>query len=67
MYSLISKPDERRVNKFTIEPRQRAVITNDGRTVVEPGDFKITIGGKQPSFTGTADAPTTSSSKDVSR
>lgn len=53
------KPGERRVVKFTIEPRQLAVITDDGRTVVEPGDFKITIGGKQPGFTGTADAGTT--------
>jgi beta-glucosidase len=51
---------ERRVIKFTIEPRQLAVITDDGRTVVEPGDFKVTIGGKQPGFTGTADAVTTS-------
>jgi beta-glucosidase len=54
------KPGERRVVKFTIEPRQLAVITDDGRTVVEPGDFKVTIGGKQPGFTGRADAVTTS-------
>jgi beta-glucosidase len=54
------KPGERRVMKFTIDPRQLAVITNDGRTVVEPGDFKITIGGKQAGFSGTADAATTS-------
>ena len=54
------KPGERRVIQFTIEPRQLAVITSDGRTVVEPGDFKLTIGGKQPGFTGTADAGTTS-------
>lgn len=54
------KPGERRVVKFTLEPRQLAVITDDGRTVVEPGDFKITIGGKQPGFTGPADANTTS-------
>ena len=40
------RPGERRVVSFTIEPRQLAVITDDGRTVVEPGDFKITIGGK---------------------
>jgi beta-glucosidase len=53
------KPGERRVVKFTLEPRQLAVITNDGRTVVELGDFKITIGGKQPGFTGPADANTT--------
>ena len=54
------KPGERRVIRFTIEPRQLAVITDDGRTMVEPGEFKVTIGGKQPGFTGTADAGTTS-------
>jgi beta-glucosidase len=53
------KPGERRAVSFTIDPRQLAVITNDGRTVVEPGEFKVTIGGKQPGFTGTADAATT--------
>ena len=53
------KPGERRVVSFTLEPRQLAVITNDGRTVVEPGEFKVTIGGKQPGFTGAADAATT--------
>jgi len=52
------KPGERRVINFTIEPRQLAVITDDGRQVVEPGEFKVTIGGKQPGFTGTADATT---------
>src|SRR5688572_14763546 len=54
------RPGERRVIKFTIEPRQLAVITDDGRTVVEPGEFKVTIGGKQPGFSGSADAATTS-------
>lgn len=53
------KPGERRVVTFTIEPRQLALITDDGRTVVEPGDFKVTIGGKQPGFSGAADAATT--------
>ena len=53
------EPGERRVVSFKIDPRQLAVITNDGRTVVEPGEFKVTIGGKQPGFTGTADAATT--------
>jgi beta-glucosidase len=53
------KPGERRVVTFTIEPRQLAVITDDGRTVIEPGEFKVTIGGKQPGFAGTADAGTT--------
>jgi beta-glucosidase len=53
------EPGEHRVVSFTIDPRQLAVITNDGRTVIEPGEFKVTIGGKQPGFTGTADTATT--------
>jgi beta-glucosidase len=44
---------------FTVEPSQLSVITDDGRAVVEPGEFKVTIGGKQPGFTGSADAGTT--------
>jgi len=35
------------------------VITDDGRTVVEPGEFKVTIGGKQPGFSGTANSAST--------
>ena len=54
------KPGERRVVSFTIEPRQLAVITDEGRAVVEPGEFRVSVGGKQPGFKGTADAATTS-------
>ena len=53
------KPGERRVVTFALDPRQLAVITDDGRMVVEPGEFRLTVGGKQPGFTGTADAATT--------
>jgi beta-glucosidase len=53
------EPGERRVVSFKIDPRQMTVITNNGRTVVEPGEFKVTIGGKQPGFNGTANAATT--------
>ena len=53
------RPGERRVVTFTLEPRQLAVISNDGKTIEEPGEFKVTVGGKQPGFTGTADASTT--------
>lgn len=52
------KPGERRVVSFRIDPRQLTVITDDGRTVVEPGEFKVSIGGKQPGFTGSADSTT---------
>jgi beta-glucosidase len=54
------KPGERRTVTFTLNPRQLAVISDDGRTIVEPGEFQVTIGGKQPGFKGTADASTTS-------
>ena len=53
------KPGERRVVTFTLEPGQLAVITDDGKAVVEPGEFRVTIGGKQPGFSGSADATTT--------
>ena len=53
------KPGEKRVVSFTVDPSQLSVITDDGRAVVEPGEFKVTIGGKQPGFTGNADAGTT--------
>ncbi|HWS89439.1 MAG TPA: glycoside hydrolase family 3 C-terminal domain-containing protein [Pyrinomonadaceae bacterium] len=54
------KPGERRVVSFTVEPRQLAVIRDDGRAFVEPGEFRVSVGGKQPGFKGTADAATTS-------
>jgi beta-glucosidase len=54
------KPGEKRVVSFTVEPRQLAVIRDDGRAFVEPGEFLLSVGGKQPGFKGTADAATTS-------
>ena len=36
-----------------------SVIFDDGRRVIEPGDFEISVGGKQPGFKGSADAQTT--------
>lgn len=53
------KPGERRTISFTLEPRQLSVITDAGRVVVEPGAFKVSVGGKQPGFTGSANAATT--------
>jgi beta-glucosidase len=44
---------------FTIDPRELSLITNDTRRVIEPGVFIISAGGKQPGFSGTADAPAT--------
>ncbi len=44
---------------FTLDPRELSLITNDTRRVIEPGVFDISVGGKQPGFSGNADAPTT--------
>jgi beta-glucosidase len=44
---------------FTIDPRELSLITDDTRRVIEPGIFNISVGGKQPGFSGTADASTT--------
>ena len=36
-----------------------SVIDNNGKRIIEPGEFLISVGGKQPGFTGSADAKTT--------
>jgi beta-glucosidase len=53
------RPGERQRVTFTLTPRQLSVIDASGTRVVEPGDFEISVGGKQPGFTGLADAATT--------
>jgi beta-glucosidase len=53
------KPQERKLMSFDLTPRQLSVIDNNGRRVVLPGRFRITVGGKQPGFRETADAATT--------
>ena len=42
------QPGERQDVCFTIPARRMCVITDDGRTVLEPGAFTLTIGGSQP-------------------
>jgi beta-glucosidase len=53
------KPGERRTVTFALTPEQLSVIDDGGRRVVEPGEFLIAVGGKQPGFKGRADAQTT--------
>jgi len=31
-----------------ITPRQMALIDNDGKCILEPGRFRVTVGGRQP-------------------
>lgn len=53
------RPGEKQVVKFVLENTQMSVIDARGKRVVEQGEFLISVGGKQPGFTGRADANTT--------
>jgi beta-glucosidase len=44
---------------FTLDERALSVVTADGTRSVGPGRLRISVGGKQPGLTGTADAATT--------
>jgi len=53
------QPGQSRTIVFTLTPRQLSMIDLSWERVVEPGLFEVSVGGKQPGFTGTADAATT--------
>jgi len=53
------KAGEKRRVAFTLTPRDLTLIDNSGKRVLEPGEFTISIGGKQPDFHGKADVATT--------
>jgi beta-glucosidase len=36
-----------------------SVVDDNGKRLIEPGEFLISVGGKQPGFTGSADASST--------
>ncbi|NVM27225.1 MAG: glycoside hydrolase family 3 C-terminal domain-containing protein [Candidatus Helarchaeota archaeon] len=42
------EPGEKKTVSFRIASRQMALITNEGKCVLEPGKFKIFVGGCQP-------------------
>ncbi len=50
--------ETRRV-ELTIAPRQLTLIDGRGKRVLEPGAFRVDVGGKQPGFRGNADAAST--------
>jgi len=59
LHRISLKPGEKRRVSFTLTPRQLSLIDDQGKRVLEPGEFMITVGGKQAGFTGQADAVTT--------
>ena len=56
---LFLKPGEKQNVSFTLSPAQMSLIDDNGKRVVEPGEFLISVGGKEPGFSGRADAKTT--------
>ena len=52
-------PGEKRTVRFNLGARQLSTVEADGRRVVEPGAYQISVGGKQPGFQGPLDAATT--------
>ncbi|MBM7582102.1 beta-glucosidase [Caldicoprobacter guelmensis] len=42
------QPGESTTVTFTLTPRQMALIDNDGRCILEPGKFRVMVGGRQP-------------------
>ena len=58
----LKKSETKRV-VFELEPYQLSMINKSEKRVIEPGWFSISVGGKQPGFSGMADANTTQTIK----
>ena len=53
------RPGESKIIPFTISPRQFSMVNDKTQRIIQPGNFMITAGGKQPGFKGRMDAETT--------
>jgi beta-glucosidase len=56
---VLLQPGEQKQISFTVTTRQLSLIDAQDQRVVEPGLFEISVGGKQPGFSETADTSTT--------
>ena len=53
------KAGEKQQVSFTVTPRQMSLIDDNGKRVIEPGEFEISIGGGQPTaFAATSNVVT---------
>ena len=52
-------PGETKTVSLTITPKQYALISLEGKPLINPGKISISAGGKQPDLKGVADANTT--------
>lgn len=53
------QPGESKSVSFSIDPRKLSFVNEKSLRVIEPGNYIISAGGKQPGFTGRTDAATT--------
>jgi len=53
------RPGEQRRVTFVLTPAQLSLVASTGDRILEPGGFRVSVGGKQPGFSGVADATTT--------
>jgi len=53
------KPGETRTVSFTLSRERMSIIDDNGKRVIEPGEFLVSIGGKQFGLPGREDAETT--------
>jgi len=54
------KPGEKQKVSFVLNREQMSIIDDIGKRIIQPGEFLINIGGKQPGFKEGQDAQTTS-------
>ena len=52
------KPGEKQNVSFTLSPTQMSLINDNGKRVIEPGEFLVSVDGKQPRGSDYADAKT---------
>ncbi|MCI0512501.1 glycoside hydrolase family 3 C-terminal domain-containing protein, partial [candidate division KSB1 bacterium] len=53
------QPGAKQTVTFQLQPRQLSLLNAAFERVIEPGLFEVAVGGKQPGFSGAADANTT--------
>lgn len=53
------RPGEKQNVSFMLDREQMTIITDHGARVIEPGEFAVSVGGKQPGLTARNDAATT--------
>jgi len=56
---VLLQPGEQKQISFEVTERQLSLIDAEDQRVVEPGLFEVSVGGKQPGFSATADTSTT--------